>query len=149
MRRIGWSVVVLLIAAAATAPAQSHYWIFFHTRSPQAVSRSLAPQLGISDRALWRRAKVLPPDKILDERDLPVTPALIEQIRASGATIVTASRWLNAVSVEATPAQLSTLQQNPAVAAVRPVAVLKHPPERRSPLSFAPVLSKRTSTWDR
>jgi len=147
MRRIGWSVVAFLIAAAATAPAQSHYWIFFHDRSPQTVSRTLAPQLGISDRALWRRAKVLPPDKLLDVRDLPVSSALIEQVRSTGATILTASRWLNAVSVQATPAQLAVLQQSPAVAAVRPVAALKHPPERRSPLSFAPLLSKRAGTW--
>ena len=147
MRRIGWSLVAFLVAAAATASAQSHYWIFFHNRSPQTVSRTLAPQLGISKRALWRRAKVLPAGNLLDQRDLPVSAPLIEQVRSSGATILTASRWLNAVSVEATPAQLAALQQNPAVAAVRPVATLKHPPERRSPLSFAPLLSKRAGTW--
>lgn len=143
--------LMLLVAVSVSVFAQQtqRYWIILRDRGPQAdLSKLSAQALGISDHALWRRAKVLPADKLIDELDLPINQTSIDQLKASGITICSTSRWLNAVSAELTPIQQSTVSSLPFVASVRPVAVfVRHEPQVTT--STAPQsLSKQATTTD-
>ena len=122
-----------LVAVGESVAQSQRYWVALRDRGDDAMlvqTRSFARELGISDRALWRRAKVLPQDRLLDERDLPVDDRYLRLLRAEGARIRSVSRWFNAVSVEISPRYLPTIQTLPWVASVKPVAVFrKHRPE--------------------
>jgi serine protease AprX len=122
------AVVLLLSGISVSGFGQSKpagkYWIFL----AQRTSTNLTPaELGITERALKRRAKVLPPSKLIDEYDEPVSSTAVTQLRATGATIRTVSRWLNAVSVEATDAELQAIQSIPGVVRTKPVLALVSP----------------------
>ncbi|HJP32346.1 MAG TPA: S8 family serine peptidase [Candidatus Latescibacteria bacterium] len=69
----------------------------------------------------------------LDELlDLPLNDRYVQAVRATGARVRQRSRWLNAVSVTATSAQLQSLRDLPFVQDVRPVRVLRRVPDRES-----------------
>ncbi|MEX0602071.1 MAG: S8 family serine peptidase, partial [Bacteroidota bacterium] len=118
---------------------------------PQSVGSSdvygQARKLGISDRALRRRAKVLPPDRLIDFADIPVSQEYLDQIRSSGATIRTVSRWLNAVSVETSRDQVRALEQLPFVRTSVPVvSSRKRRPELLETPPAAPLLKQTSAT---
>ncbi|MEK6565609.1 MAG: S8 family serine peptidase, partial [Bacteroidota bacterium] len=123
------------LLAQGDSPQRS--WVFLRDKGVSASDlQGIDPHtLGISERALKRRAKVLPADRLLDSRDLPVAPEYLEQLRAMGFKVHATSRWLNAVSVEASPAQiiglleLSFVQSAEIVGrAQRPQPPISHPP---------------------
>jgi serine protease AprX len=148
---IAFFLTFLVVASSATAVAQQtqRYWITLRDRGPRAdLSKMSAQALGISDHALWRRAKVLPPDRLIDELDLPVSQAYLDQLRASGITIRSTSRWFNAVSAELTPSQQSTVASLPFVASVGPVAAFVKRDPQFSVSETPQSLSKRTTTAD-
>lgn len=121
----------------------SRQWVFLNERDQ---SLHTPRSLGITLRALQRRAKVLPPDRLIDEYDLPPAPQLLEQIRSTGARIRTVSRWLNAVSVEATSEQLIRILQSPGVERVQEVGHLSRPePELTFSLQPPPLLKSTKS----
>ena len=70
------------------------------------------PDQFLSARSVLRRQKQNIP---VLERDLPVNPAYVTQLRQAGAKIGFTSRWLNAVLVDATDATLASIQQLPVV----------------------------------
>jgi len=141
------STLVFATGSLLEIPAQTassrHYWIYLSQRT----ATDLSPQaLGISARAMSRRAKVLPSEKLIDEYDDPIPEAVIDQIRASGATIRTTSRWLNAVSVESSQGQLHSISRLPFVKRIAPVGIGTF--ERPQP-SFRPAsrsLAKSAAT---
>ncbi|MGH2567385.1 MAG: S8 family serine peptidase, partial [Bacteroidota bacterium] len=124
--------------ATSQSPVPSRTWIVFQDRGSSAAQlQSASPNaLGITERALRRRAKVLQPGQLIDELDLPLTPEYLEAVRSTGATIHATSRWLNAVSVEATPGQLQACLRLPFVQSTQPVAVFKKNRPDASPTSF-------------
>jgi hypothetical protein len=105
-------------------PQRSHEWLFLEDR-PAFSDNSTALSLGISDRAMHRRAKVLPHDQLIDALDLPIPEKYLDAIRATGATIRSTSRWMNAVSIEATPEQREACARFLFVRNVEPVAIYK------------------------
>jgi len=139
----------LVSSAFAQTMVAQRYWITFSDRGevPGRGTGSVdAYALGISDRALWRRAKVLPADRLIDELDLPVAPSYIDGVRRTGAVIRATSRWFNAVSAELSATQRATVQSLPFVASVSPVAVFrKNRPEVSLERHSTPLL-KRQST---
>jgi len=141
-------LVFFCLVAFAQSPTTQRYWITFRDRGDASrldFAMANARDLRISDRALWRRAKVLPPDRLIDELDLPVPQSYIDAIRSTGASIRSTSRWFNAASAEMTSAQLSTVVALPFVESTRPVAVYLG---RRSPVTPSTTLSpllKQTS----
>ncbi|HVN48730.1 MAG TPA: S8 family peptidase [Bacteroidota bacterium] len=85
----------------------SHYWIMLPDKK---VPSSVSPQsLGISERAIQRRSKSFLSAPLIDLYDYPVSPEAIAQAESCGVVIRFASRWLNAISVEATPEQVQML----------------------------------------
>jgi hypothetical protein len=129
MRILNILILLLsLVTAIATAQTQ-HYWIMFHKKDMPPALQNNSQSLGITERALKRRAKSLPPDRLIDELDVPISESALAQIRQTGVKIRTVSRWLNAVSVEASPHQLQTLNVLAIVSHSEPVVQYKcqHP----------------------
>ena len=125
------------------------YWIFFKDRGITVTNpNSIDPKsLGITQRAMKRRAKVLPADKLIDERDLPVAQAYLHQLRNRGLTIHVTSRWLNAVSVSGSLEQIQSLTQLPFVQNVDVVASIKPPEVEVSAIPVrTPLLKSQQST---
>ena len=88
-------------------------WVFFRERGLDAVARDAALDQAaaeLPERTARRRAKVLGPgESPVDERDLPLNSADLAAAAATGATPRQQSRWLNAASFDATPAQVRAL----------------------------------------
>lgn len=119
--RTVFHVLAVLAGLSFAVHGQQRTWIFFDTKHTTGVSD--ARSLGISERALTRRAKVLSPDRIIDADDLPVSPTDLQRLRDAGATIHTVSRWLNAVSVSADSTTLQRIATFPNVVSTRSIAV--------------------------
>jgi subtilisin family serine protease len=106
--------------STAEAPRQGAHWVFFVDRESLGIRAEDVTAL--SSRALERRALRRDPTLgLVDHRDLPIDPSLVASLRSEGATIRTTSRWLNAASVLASPAQLQRIAALPGVRHVQPV----------------------------
>ena len=138
-----WFVIITacFVSLVVAQESTSHYWIMLPKRE---VPASVSPQsLGIAERALQRRAKSLPMDRLIDSYDYPVVPAAIAQIESCGVVVRFVSRWLNAVSVEATPKQVQTLS---AVTNAKIVPVKKLIRHSVTILNTAPLSSSLAKT---
>ncbi|MGB1275149.1 MAG: S8 family serine peptidase, partial [Nannocystaceae bacterium] len=120
----GTSVASAAEVEAEAEAATSNVWVYFRDRGNlsaeqlrEALSRRSAQ---IHPRALARRQRVRK-DAGLDIRDLAPAPSYVEAVKATGATLRQSSRWLNAVSVQATTSQARALSKLPMVARVEPV----------------------------
>ncbi|OIN57448.1 S8 family peptidase [Arsenicibacter rosenii] len=91
------------VAASAQTTVSRKYLVLLKDKanSPYAVSR---PQEFLSQRAIDRRTRQ---GIAVVERDLPVNPSYVAQLKQAGATVRYTSRWMNAALVEATDAVLT------------------------------------------
>ena len=115
------ALILLMVMATDAAGQVQHSWLFLNAKETVSALQKNPASLGITKRALQRRAKSIPANQLIDEFDLPVPATVLSQIQQTGAKIRVVSRWLNAVSVEATPEQLRALSAMPAVAHTEPV----------------------------
>ncbi len=78
-------------------------WVYFADKSATKSE---------SERALTERARARRERNgvAVDVRDLPVAAAYVREVRSRGARVRHVSRWLNAVSVEATPRELLRIE---------------------------------------
>jgi len=88
-------------------------WVYF-TDHGSIQNRELAAQIRLTDRSLARRNKVRP-NNLVTFRDIPPEPTYIRNVLNTGARQRIISRWLNAVSVEATMDQLTAIANLPSV----------------------------------
>jgi len=85
------------------------YWIYFKDKGEYKRGDLLKPgtagydlaRAELTEKAIWRRSKVLSEDLVVSYNDLPVHQSYIDQIRGLGLNIHAVSKWLNAVSVKA------------------------------------------------
>ena len=116
--------------AEETGPAR--IWVFLTDKGPIDTQRAIAAlESTYSERAIERRRLRRTAPGLFDERDLPVHEGYIEDITATGATIRIRSRWLNAVSVEATAGQIARIASLPFVEKVQPLRPLTGDPDRQ------------------
>ncbi len=100
-------------------------------RSGEAVWVFLTDKIDASGhRVGWKNGPAEPSRLHLD---LPLNTTYLQAVAATGAEARQYSRWFNAVSVTATPAQVQELRDLPFVAAVRPVQALHRAPDVDSP----------------
>lgn len=97
-----------------TSSKEYHYRLTLTDKkgSPYSLSR---PQEFLSDKSLERRKRL---GIKVDKYDLPIPPAYLEQIRATGATVLNCSKWNNTVQVslpDTTDTTLGQLQALPFV----------------------------------
>lgn len=110
-------------ARAVAAGGRDAYWVFLDPRAatPEKAGR-LADAAAISSpRALARRARRGAFAGVRDA-DLPVDAAARARVRATGARLRVESRWLNALSVDATAEEIERVAALPEVASVRRVS---------------------------
>jgi hypothetical protein len=124
----------LLLPAAATAaeppvPASSveapASWVFFADHGSPAAKASAvrdAEQALLHPRRLERLRRVNPGGPWIQENDLAVERQYVSAVEALGASVRQRSRWMNAVSVTASPAALEAIARLPFVREVRRVA---------------------------
>jgi len=100
-------------------------WVYFKDRGgaeAQSLGKALVrARQDLTARCLRRRSKVREESVLIDTADLPVNPAYIERVAPLVRKIRTVSRWLNAVSAEATPPNIAALRALPFVREVDPV----------------------------
>jgi serine protease AprX len=149
IRLAGLSAAALVCSASPTPPlgdAPVRAWVFFKDRGGdvESVLRG-APPSALTPRALERRSKRRTAPGLFDERDLPPSPEYVAAVRGTGARPRTTSRWLNAITVEAGPAELERVARLPGVRAVHGVrrahsARHREPPadERHTATAAAP-----------
>jgi serine protease AprX len=106
------------------------YWVFFSDKGASSRSFKSSAEIlenvkeYISDKALQRRAKVLPPTHLVDEADLPVADEYLSTMESIGGVVQQTSRWLNAASFFLTQQQIERGVQLSFVKNIIPVVVL-------------------------
>ncbi|RKZ32833.1 hypothetical protein DRQ33_05205, partial [bacterium] len=105
--------LLTLILIFGIVYGDSKYWVFFEDKGLQSAQDSIQALQNtkrmLTDRALKRRAKVLPKNSLVDWKDIPVCHRYVQEIQSLGIEIVHTSRWFNAVSVRGEPEQLSQI----------------------------------------
>ncbi|MDX1908432.1 MAG: S8 family serine peptidase [Bacteroidia bacterium] len=121
-------LVVVLTCYVLPADAQSVWWILLADKGPDAAAHLATPEVFLSREALERRSEKGIPVTV---EDLPVYTAYQEAVQEKGFQVLGHSRWLNALAVTATPADLARLQGVSWVRGMRPAArlTLAHYPE--------------------
>ena len=90
-------------------------WVFF-TDKGEDISHYLAnPRTVVSEKSLKRRRKVLPEDRLISERDLPVNEEYVEEIVNGGFIVKQKTKWFNGVSGYATKSEIGLISQFPFV----------------------------------
>ncbi len=118
--------------AARPAGSDGPVWVTFRDKgidSDQSFARARAAATAALCPAARARRAVVGGSELVDYLDLPVRPDYVAAVVATGARLRHVSRWLNAVSVEASTAELERIAALPGVARLTPVAR-----GRRSPL---------------
>ncbi len=99
-------------------------WVYFTDKgysAPDEMQQALnAAGAALSERALRRRAKTRQAE-LFDERDLPLAPGYVAAVLNTGSQKRVFSKWLNALSVSATTAQLNEIAALPFVEKIDPV----------------------------
>jgi serine protease AprX len=119
---MGWSryaLFFILIAVGTTASAQKNrYMVFFQdkTGTPYSIAE---PSGFLSAKAIERRVRHNVP---VAEADLPVNPAYIAGVRATGAEVYFKTRWMNGVMIQAEPGLVDDIAQLSYVKSVNMVA---------------------------
>lgn len=118
----GWSQTV----------APQKYWIYFRDRGPSTARWGIPPYREaaqrLSERAVQRRLKVRPPERLIDEHDLPLFEGYLHTLKQLGVQPVVHSRWLNAISAYLPARQKAEIAALPFVKKVVPVRRLAVPP---------------------
>jgi len=96
--------------------SQIHAWIFF-TDKPEASS----PLVSLSARTVARRHRL--GQSVAGWWDRWPSTTYVEAVKNLGLTVRHRSRWLNAISVEGTEAQLDLVEALPFVSRIQPVLI--------------------------
>ncbi|MFO7658448.1 MAG: S8 family serine peptidase [Bacteroidales bacterium] len=96
--------------------SQERYWVFFKDKK----GCSLDPYAYFDPKAIERRSKSGIP--LVSETDLPLNSSYINAVEKTCGKILSASRWMNAVSVNIGRDKVSLLKRMDFVGEIRPVA---------------------------
>ncbi len=116
------SAIIVFIVAVLPLRAQDslrYYRLYLQDKgTPARVLTSSDPlysqaQAHLTPRAMARRAKVLPADRLVSTDDLPLYAPYLEAITATGARVAQTSRWLNTAMVLADSATYERLRLLP------------------------------------
>jgi serine protease AprX len=148
----GLLATFLLSATTLFSQEQTHkYWIYFCDKAPAERSfmaksmstKQLAIAVGLSERALARRAKVMPEGALITFEDLPVAPEYLLTLTSQGIHIENVSRWFNAATARLTAEQYARVAGLSCVRNLKPVRTFVR---RDPPASSLPPLEKTLSS---
>ena len=116
-------VITLVLGITLCSHAQTgQYWVYFRDKIQEGDIQKVLPlEWNISSKSLMRRHRRSHSGAELDEKDRPVSPFYIAQIRDLGISVAMESRWLNAVSVRATPQEMKSVAALPFVRKIGPM----------------------------
>src|SRR5688572_10646014 len=125
-------------------------WVVFGEKhaTPQML---LEVEQNLGSHARARRERNRAAGHLVDAYDVPVNAALVDAVRATGAHVRHTSRWLNAVSVDATPEiirDLATLRDVTAIDIVHSARAPQPVPESSPPVRGAERAPARTLMLD-
>jgi len=108
------SVDLLQAMVESKAPAEPlHVWVYLRDKGLKGeagrAQAILETQQTLSAPCQWRRAKVRPATDLADLEDVPLSASYTSRVQALVTGVRAVSRWLNAMSVEATPEQVRDL----------------------------------------
>lgn len=109
------------------------YWIFFKDKGNYKPGDILAPgsegyniaKADLTEKALWRRSKVLAPEMIVNYNDIPVKQEYIDAVVKLGLTPHAVSKWFNGVSIKAKKDKLDEIKKLPFVEKIEGVGFLE------------------------
>jgi serine protease AprX len=102
-------------------------WIYFEDKGPALDQRLRTIEEGLNDKARQRRMRNKPLEDMVDAYDLPVYRAYVMKIGEYVDHIRHKSRWLNAISVEASISNIKLIASHPFVKKLDLVYSLKAP----------------------
>lgn len=108
-------LIVLLMCLGGVASSQSIWWVFFTDKQ----GSSFDPYTYFDPHAIERYQRS--GADLYDVSNYPVCDVYVEAVAALATEVEGASRWLNAVGVEATPDQAAAIAALPCVRRVQPV----------------------------
>ncbi|MDF1544863.1 MAG: S8 family serine peptidase [bacterium] len=133
LEEFGPKVSELLVQKLAHANAETKQLCLVHLTS----SAWTGGVVQLSDRALSRRAKVDPENRLVDSLDFILTPTALERISSTGCRVRHELRWIRSLSVEATLSQIRAIAAVEDVTSIRPIRTLTYvrsdSPDSRSP----------------
>src|ERR1700751_3204140 len=107
MKKILFSFLLMsFVTTVFSQSSNTRYWVAFKDKSgsPYSIGN---PQQFLSQRAINRRALHSFP---VNTDDLPVNLSYISQVKATGAIVLSRSRWFNGVTVRITnPSQIAAI----------------------------------------
>ncbi|MDD8019081.1 MAG: S8 family serine peptidase, partial [Bacteroidota bacterium] len=126
MKKISIFCFIVLTAWAQEKPIK--YWIYFTSKPQLSFAKTSSPSeyaqsLGISERAVTRRAKMS--TSIISEEDFPISQEFITQLQHHGIVIQHQLRWFNAVTAYLTSDQEKEIAALPFVKNIETVRVFK------------------------
>ena len=96
---------------ASSDKAELLVWVFFNDKGENTSSYFANPESVVSEKSLKRRAKVLPPDELISEMDLPVNYEYIKKVVSLGFEVKQKSKWFNGVSGYVTKSEIGLISQ--------------------------------------
>lgn len=127
----------LMFGGLIFAQAQQTELVFvFFKDKPNKASFYANPLSELSQKSLDRRTQK---SIALNDQDAPIEASYIQNIKNLGFTVTDYSKWLNGVAVNATPAQIQTLQSQPYVSHVESFV--------RNPSGSQKALADRPNKW--
>ncbi len=135
-RRTAWLDVAV---RQARATDRLPVWVYFTDKGSAA---DLGGQPALSPRAVTRRFRrgTISAERQFEDR--PLASDYVARVGAAATRVRQTSRWLNAMSVEATPAQIDTLAALPFVARVD---IVRRARRNLEPVTSLPVTGSRGS----
>jgi serine protease AprX len=115
MKTILSATLLLLVISVYSQQIPQKYFVTFKDKNgtPYTISN---PQAFLTQRSIDRRAAHWIP--ILEE-DLPVNPAYVSSVRATGVQVIAASKWFNGIIIRAVDSSiLNTIRALPSVQSV-------------------------------
>jgi serine protease AprX len=116
---VRYRLILFLLFAFTSATAQvNRYFVYFKDKqgTPYLVSE---PSQFLSERSIARRQNQV---ISITEEDLPVNPAYVTQVKATGANTFFTSRWWNGVLIETDASNIANIQSLPIVKSISYVA---------------------------
>ena len=122
-KQIAFSLLFFTASIVFSQEQPRKCWIYFRDKDETALRtlgangtvHEISQATGITERALKRRAKVLPPAQLISAEDLPVSQSYIEQLQLIGISVINTSRWFNAVTAMLTHDQTARVSALPFV----------------------------------
>jgi len=102
-------------------------WIFFKDKGENWEQQLNQVVQHLLPAAKKRRLRNRPADQLVDFYDIPVYPSYIHAVSGTGIQIRHKSRWLNAVSANATPSQIEQIKSFPFVKKIDTIKRFKGP----------------------